>query len=371
MADNNLTNNKNTDSRRKWLGKIMNYSNSLTASWLSYGFLFMASILISAFYLQSFFYLVTILLICLPIFSYNLTKHAFARLEPDIAYITRMDSTTALSISINNPSRLPISAAEFSLHTESTLYGNREDIIHALSLGVGNGSRLILPLTINKYGIYTASIYELKVYDYLHLFSFTKEVSAETSYTRFPDTDPKEEVTDMISQEGFDEYSDTIRRGNTTGNVTDIREYQPGDRLSRIHWKLTEKLDKLIVKESEATSSNEFTVLLELYQPSKEECDRLYINSDGQNTEAYNLLDDNIREAYAVSLAFINAGQPFIFMYYNSKEGDFVSLRVTSRDDLVDIMTQAFYSGSYSTKDLALDIYERAGLNKGTLVHIA
>jgi uncharacterized protein (DUF58 family) len=144
--------------------------------------------------------------------------------------------------------------------------------------------------------------------------------------------------------------------------VTDIREYRPGDRLSRIHWKLTEKLDTLIVKENEATSSNDFTVLLELYQPSKEECDA--------DPSLGNTLNNAIEEAQAVSLELIGAGEPFIFMFYNEKTADFAQMRINSRDDLNEAMTRAFYAGCYDKKDLALSVYLKSGQDKGTLIHV-
>ena len=38
------------------------------------------------------------------------------------------------------------------------------------------------------------------------------------------------------------------RRGNDPGEVRAIREYVPGDPVRNIHWKLSEKTDKLLVK---------------------------------------------------------------------------------------------------------------------------
>lgn len=43
-------------------------------------------------------------------------------------------------------------------------------------------------------------------------------------------------------------YSGT-KGGDDASEIFDIRDYKPGDRFNRIHWKLTEKTDRLMVKE--------------------------------------------------------------------------------------------------------------------------
>ncbi len=359
--------------RRKWLGRVMSFVTSRTDAWISYVSLVLVSFVLSAFYLQTFFYLISILLLSLPVFSYNLTRYAFNRLKPGLANdppVCIKGGQSHLILTVSNPTYFPVSSAEITLVTESLFYGGGEPVIHSLQLKPGSGNTLSFPVRYDKYGIYTSSITGITVYDYLHLFSFSKPLSAEASVTIMPDTPPMEKRMELIYEEGFDEFTDNDRRGSVSSNVTDIREYQPGDRLSRIHWKLTEKLDKLIVKDNEATSSNEFTVLLELYQPDRETCERAFTVSGGKDDSLYHVLDRAIEEAWSVSMELLNAGEAFRFIYYNAGIQDFTEQLIHSADDLNDIMTRAFYAGSYDTADLALTIYERAGLNKGTLIHV-
>ena len=359
--------------KRKWLGRVMSFITSRTDAWISYSALVLVSFFLSFFYLQTFFYLITILLLCLPVFSYNLSKYVFNRLEPGLKHdpaVCIRGGQSQLTLSVNNPSRFPASSAELTVKTESLFYGGGEPVVHSLQLRPGNHNFLTFPVSYDKYGIFTSSVTWLTVYDYLHLFRFSRPLSVEASVTIMPDTPPREKRMELLYEEGFDEFTDNDRRGSVSSNVTDIREYQPGDRLSRIHWKLTEKLDKLIVKENEATSSNEFTVLLELYQPNREACDKAYLESGGNDDSMYHILDRAIEEAWSVSMELLNAGEAFRFVYYNAGSQDFTEQLIHSSDDLSDILTRAFYAGSYDTRDLGLTIYERAGLNKGTLIHV-
>lgn len=343
--------------RRRILGWFLQKTNSPVSAWVSYISVFIFSLLFSFFYLQSFFYLISILLISLPVLSYNITKYASGKLTVSLELTTDL-----LTLGINNPTFIPVSCADITIDFYSLFYGGYESETHSLSLKARGISRLDFPLRLEKYGIYEAHAGNMTLYDPLHLFTFVKDIKLTGSITLMPEAIPLEKRVEIVYEEGFDEFTDTGRKGNASSNVTDIREYRPGDRLSRIHWKLTEKLDTLIVKENEATSSNDFTVLLELYQPSREDCDK--------DPSLTSTLNNAIREAMAVSGELLRAGEPFIFMFYNEKASDFVQLRINTEDDLNEAMTQAFYAGCYDKKDLALSIYRKSGQDKGTLIHV-
>ena len=343
--------------RRRMLGWFLNKTNSPLSARISYLSVFIFSILFSVFYLQSFFYLISILLISLPFLSYYITSYAVKKLTVSLEL-----KPDLLRISIDNPTFFPVSCADITLELYSLFYGGNESETHSLSLKSKGTTSLDFPIALRKYGIYEGRARDLVIYDPLHIFVFKKDTDISRSVTVIPETTGKLKDLKIEYEEGFDEFTDTGRKGNASSNVTDIREYRPGDRLSRIHWKLTEKLDTLIVKENEATSSNDFTVLLELYQPSKAEC--------LEKPSLLNTLNNAIEEAYAVSEELISAGEPFIFMFYNEKAADFVQARINSKDDLNEALIRAYYAGCYHTKDLALSVYNRSGQEKGTLIHV-
>ena len=66
------------------------------------------------------------------------------------------------------------------------------------------------------------------------------------------------EVANMDS----DEYS-MKKAGNDPSETFAIREYQPGDRIRQIHWKLTEKYDELMVRDYGLPIQNTVLLLLE------------------------------------------------------------------------------------------------------------
>ena len=117
-----------------------------------------------------------------------------------------------------------------------------------------------------------------------------------------------------------------------------------------------------MVKENESTSTNEFFLLVELYQPSEESC--------GKNAFLFNALDNALDEAWSLSLELIQEGEIFTFASYSTAREDFVMSTIRCREDLESAFSECFYEPSYDTENLALDIYEKSGMKKGTLLHV-
>lgn len=334
-------------------------------SYLSYIMLFSVTVFWALFYRQSFFFLLAVLEICLPAFSYFLSKYCLFRLEPSLCFrpITTVKGEKAgLFLQLKNPTRIPFASAMVSFSIRSGFYNAEDKSVHILSLRALCDNQLIFPVALTKCGLYEASISLLQGYDYLHLFRFERKLDLSAQIRVFPHAQPKEEHHEALYSEGFDEFEESSKSGNISSNVTDIREYLPGDRLQKIHWKLSSKIDKLMVKENESTSTNEFFLLIELFQPSEENC--------GENVFLLNALDSALDEAWSLSLELIQAREIFSFAFYSIVREDFVISTIRCREDLENAFSECFYESSYDTENLALDIYEKSGMKKGTLLHV-
>lgn len=345
--------------------KTLRNKPSLAVGYFSYTVVMLTTIAFVVFYQQSFYYLILALEVCLPFLSRQLTKQLLLHLEPEISFhpsTLSKDQDARLKLSIHNHNPFPVSSACITLQVSSVFYGGETTVTHVLPLRAKDANTLSFPVHLSKYGLYEACATQLVIYDYLHLFSFKKELDQKTTIRIMPDASPVQKRHDALHSEGFDEFEESQKSGNVSSNVTDIREYQPGDRLQKIHWKLSEKIQKLMVKENESTSTNQFFLLAELYQPSEETCEG--------NPILREALDATISEAWAVGQELVEAGEIFVFAIYSAAKEDFVMSTIRSQYDLENAFVQAFYEKSYETADLALSIYERSGLKNGTLLHI-
>lgn len=93
-----------------------------------------------------------------------------------------------------------------------------------------------------------------------------------------PDTFPVdiENSMSVSMSDDCEEYSPS-KKGDDKTETFQIREYVPGDSLQQIHWKLSSKLDQLIVRESSLPIDNELMVFLDrtVDSPSPKETDAI------------------------------------------------------------------------------------------------
>jgi uncharacterized protein (DUF58 family) len=309
------------------------------------------------FYRQSFLVVLLLLMLLLPPLSIYGCKRSFAALSVGLSFSAaeaEKDLPVQLAFSFHNPTILPLPHVECVFTMESPYYEKKEAVTYILPAEAGSTVPLSLPVTYQYCGLFEAKISSVKVYDYLHFVSFSRKIDAHTHVCILPDSTMEVEYHPSFYAEGFDEYEASTQKGNVSSNVTDVREYQPGDRLQKIHWKLSAKIDKLMVKENEATASHQFYVLLELYRSS----------------EHPEYLDQAVEYAYAVSRELLAHQETFFFGYYSVARGEFASCPIRCEGDLIETLCEAYYETPYTSENLALQMYQSSGMQKGTLLVI-
>ena len=109
----------------------------------------------------------------------------------------------------------------------------------------------ILYVKAEKSGFCRIEIRRLVYYDLLHLFSSSRKIRTGISDLVLPRIYP----VAMEIQSEFRYYGEESglyyedEEGNDPSEVLEIREYRAGDRLQKIHWKLSQRTDTLMVKE--------------------------------------------------------------------------------------------------------------------------
>ena len=105
---------------------------------------------------------------------------------------------------------------------------------------------------------------------------------------------------------------------NNPPEIAWIREYQPGDALRNIHWKLTAKQDALMVRE----------------HISEQGCPLLFFIDLRQVSERY------LQVFYSLSLELLGKKCSFYLVYYESDMGELVRTMISSEEDLYEYLLQ-------------------------------
>ncbi|WP_019227580.1 DUF58 domain-containing protein [Sedimentibacter sp. B4] len=182
----------------------------------------------------------------------------------------------------------------------------------------------------SKYcGMLKCSISELKIYDALGLFSFRKETESSYFVSVLPSVYPLMAISSKIQQDIKNNITSRTVKGNDPSEFMDVRQYRDGDRLARIHWKLSDKYDQIMVKDFGDPISNDVLLLFDLNGNSDE--------------KICGLLD----AVYSISNFLIKNQITYEIQWYDSVHERSVLTEIAQNNDLVSafeaIMTKSRY----------------------------
>ena len=129
----------------------------------------------------------------------------------------------------------------------------------------GRVQSLRMPIDAAHVGIYTSGIQTCTIEDMLGMFQRVirpdETVYSLTVLPRVFDVDP------LVMAPG-DPGSELMARANEDLNApSDIRAYQPGDAMKKIHWKLSARKQELIVRKFEEPLLQEVLILMDCSRP--------------------------------------------------------------------------------------------------------
>ncbi|MDO4317773.1 MAG: DUF58 domain-containing protein [Lachnospiraceae bacterium] len=172
-------------------------------------------------------------------------------------------------------------------------------------------------------GVTQVWIRSAKLCDWLRLFSVTLNAAKEPlELTVLPKLHLVEQPPvkpNPYALSGEEVYS-AHRAGDDPAELFGVREYLPGDKLNRAHWKLTAKQDALMMKELGLPLDCSTVLLVELYE------------SNGQAAIAE--YEATIEAALSVSAKLLEEGRMHYLAWYQPENGSECRLRMESEEQL-------------------------------------
>lgn len=102
------------------------------------------------------------------------------------------------------------------------------------------------------------SVQSVRILDYFGLFAWNVPMKAQARITILPELFSSDVTITSMSAVADD--STVSRRGDDRTEVFQLREYQSGDDVRQIHWKLSSKLDNLLLREPSQSVSRSLLV---------------------------------------------------------------------------------------------------------------
>ena len=227
-----------------------------------------------------------------------------------------------VTVVIENRSPFAFPKGTVQLRVTHGFEAGRETVKIHFPLQAKNSTRLSLQISADYCGIVNVEIVSLRMYDMLRLFHTNIRKSKKSLPLLFlpkPVELPLEASAPPVENPESDSYAD--KPGDDPSELFGIREYQPGDPVSRIHWKLSFRSDTLYLKEFGAPVDKNTLLLVEYCPPSRQE---------GENHEANALFT----MLYSIALQLTAAQHPCTIAWYHSEKDEAERFSVTDESTL-------------------------------------
>ena len=176
-----------------------------------------------------------------------------------------------LHIYLKDRGILPWGRLIIPVSCENILFGTKENRQLVLTSDGAHRQEYAFDFDNSNCGVIRMEIREGRCIDPLGLFAFKIDTADLREFVIFPEEIALHAVPASRPRAVFsDELFDQSRRGNDVTDIFGLREYQPGDAINSIHWKVTEKMDQLIIKEFSQPSRYHILVLADMRRAAED-----------------------------------------------------------------------------------------------------
>lgn len=240
-----------------------------------------------------------------------------------------------VQLSISNRSFFPIGKAEAVIEYYNVFSNQINDIHLHFPIQSRNSHCLTFQLSSKFCGIIKLKCAYIAIYDPLRIFKFKICRNISNSTIILPEGyDISAFIADIDRESDESEIFSESRAGDDPSEVFDLREYYPGDKVNRIHWKLSSKKENWIIREFSLPVDSPTLIFLNLYCPE-----------DSEYTLP--LYDTLIESFVAVSRFMIENERVHKLVYFNAGDRQFIEYII----DSIDALSNAAYQIMMSIRD--------------------
>ena len=195
--------------------------------------------------------------------SFWLLRLSSPNLKVSLSDAERLDNKSAFTLTLQNTGLLPIALSEVEVKCENLRTGESDLYRVRRGLMPRKSADARIEVTPTHAGRYELSISAGRVFDPLGIWSKPITCDDKRYLTSLPIIyEMHIKPVSSAAMPDSDVYS-VRRKGSVAGDMVGIKEYVAGDPVRNIHWKLSEKTDKLLVKELGEPATDNYLLLLD------------------------------------------------------------------------------------------------------------
>lgn len=302
---------------------------------ICFGILIIVACLFYILYIDTVSLFLLLFLIFLPIAS-GIIFHASKK---KVRFSLRTESNSVgkenafnLYLFAENPTSIPFSHFDVQIKCTNTL-SNESEIFRIKSFCAPNNSQKIsVKLSSSYCGYIACEIVKISIYDVLMMFSHKIKGSKLDNNQYRVGVTIMPTLTEISDSNGFCEIeaydSDVmskIKKGDDPSEIFDTHKYISGDRLNRIHWKMSARLDELFVKDFSMPTSNSYYLIFDLDNTSKTDDEKYFKD-----------LDTCLEGLFSFSFSLVQSEISHKIVYFNKSLGSYDVTEITDTDECYD-----------------------------------
>lgn len=302
---------------------------------------FLFAILYSDYFPLAIFIITLVLPIILNIII-RIIKKSISLDIKSIDVVQNKNDGIEVKLLIKNNSIFPAVNGELKLCYYNKFSGNKE--IEYINFPINSKETESINFKIkSKYcGKLIIEIQSLKIYDYLTFSSVKKKVNKSKEIIVLPqiyDINFSSNATNINSLDG--EIFSKDKAGDDPSEVFNVREYVEGDKIQRIHWKLSSKVDNVMIKEYSQPIVNDSIIIVEL--------------CESENN--INTIQGIIETAISLSHMLLSYNYIHYICWYDKNKDFFNKIIINSEEDMLGVSCELLSLKPYTNDVLSLKHY--------------
>ena len=203
-------------------------------------------------------------------------------------------------------------------------------------------------------GIVSFEITSVDVYDMVCMWKWKKKGKEKAQVLIRPPYEPIDmrRQFDFALWESEEDDAAFVKKGENTEEIVDIRTYQQGDKMQRVHWKLSAKMDEIMIKEFGDSMDVRTHILIDLHVP----------HTKGKGY----YMDEMLRVFSAISIRIIQSGEQHTVYWFDGESMQ--SRSIQSQEQLWDCMGNILM-GKLEEKPQAVSAYMEQRGKRNTCVY--
>ncbi|MCQ4635645.1 DUF58 domain-containing protein [Anaerovorax odorimutans] len=305
------------------------------------------------------YYTLTLLGLCVLLPVISLALMLFSRRGLSIGLEvpgTAEKENAVFTYSFENSSVFPVARLIFLVQMENQMTGSQKTRKVNATVGGKKTVTARLAMKDSKVGTVIVSTKQIRVYDAFGLFALKKPDLADRATVVYPDMRQAQVYMEKpIETTGDGSRYSPDKPGQDVSEIFTLREYVPGDEVRKIHWKLSSKIDKMMVRDFSLPLNYSVFLLMELTKGKED-------------------VVDAVVELYlSLSRALLESGINHNLAWYDAGEGAFHVRELDDFEDLEIAAAQVLSSYAGEKTGIALDYYAASAYRtqKSTLVYVA